>query len=181
MKASTFAMTLGQKLQREVTMKRALLPVALAAGLVAGAGPALAAQPDPLPTPIAFPPGTVFELPCPSFNVTVELTGSFKVIGVSPDPQIISSPNLRATVTANGNSATYVITGASHIEYLPNDITKTTATGRNLVFVPATNGHLSGLFLTVGNVSFTNRTSNNAEITRFSGTGTVLDVCQALA
>ena len=162
-----------QELQRKTIMKRGLLAVALSAGFIAGAGPATAAAPEPL--------DITFSYDCPNFVVTVQATGSFKVIGVFPDPQIVSSPNLRATMTANGNSATYVITGASHIEYLPNDITQTTATGRNLVFVPEANGHPSGVFLTVGNVSFTNKTSDNTEITRFSGTGKVLDVCQALA
>lgn len=160
-------------------MRRGLLSVAFSAGLVAAAGLANAAPPE------QYPPNFEFTYLCPNFEVNVAVTGSYKVIGVYPDPQIISSPNLRATVTAvNGNSATFVITGASHIEYLSNNITKTTATGRNLVFVPEANGHPSGVFLTVGNVSFTNVTNgpnSGAEITRFSGTGKVLDVCQALA
>jgi hypothetical protein len=149
--------------------------ITLAVGLAAGTGAAFAAKPEPLP------PDFSFTAPCPGdLTLTVEATGSMKVIGLPGERQIVSSPNLRVTVTApNGNAVSYVVTGASHIEFLPNNITRTTATGRNLVFVPSSPGP-AGIFLTVGDVSFTNNTTTGAEIERFSGTGRVVDVCQLL-
>jgi hypothetical protein len=150
--------------------------IMFAVGLAAGTVPAVAAKPEPLPPDLSFP------APCPGgVMYTIEATGSMKVIGLPGERQIVSSPNLRVVVTApNGNSVSYVVTGASHIEFLPNNITRTTATGRNLVFVPADPGP-AGIFLTVGEVTFTNNTITNAEIERFSGTGRVVDVCQLLA
>ena len=112
----------------------------------------------------------------------MDLTGSVKSIDLPGERQILASPNLRVTVTApNGNSATYVITGASHVELLSDGNSKWTSTGRNLLLVPEVPGkHASGLFLTVGNVSFILDPEGN-EVEVFSGTGKVLDVCQVLA
>jgi hypothetical protein len=114
--------------------------------------------------------------------VTAVATGSTKIIDLPGGRQIIASPNTRVTVTApNGNSVSYVVTGASHVEVLPNGNFQTTSTGRNLLFVPLVPGkHPSGLFLTVGNVSFI-LDPQGTEVEVFSGTGRVIDVCQALA
>lgn len=162
-----------EKLQRRLIMKRWLTPIALAAGLAAGVGPALAAPPTPA--------DASFEWPCPNFVVRVDATGLFKPIVLPGNRYVYAWPNLRVTVTSpNGNSASYVATGASHVETLPNGNTKWTATGRNLLFVPQTLGHPSGLFLTTGNVSFV-LDPQGAEVELFSGTGRVLDVCQALS
>lgn len=166
-----------EKLQRRLIMKSWLTPIALAAGLAAGVGPALAA---PNPNAPTSADGS-FEYPCPNFVVRVDATGLFKPIVLPGNRYVYAWPNLRVTVTApNGNSASYVATGASHTEILPNGNTKWTATGRNLLFVPQTLGHPSGVFLTTGNVSFV-LDPQGAEVELFSGTGRVLDVCQALS
>ena len=157
-------------------MKRWLTPIALAAGLAAGVGPALAA-PNP-PTPA----DATLEWPCPNFVAKLDATGFSKFVALPGGRFISASPNLRVKVTApNGNTATFVITGAYHGEILPDGNLKVTATGRNLLLVPQANGHPAGLFLTTGTVSFVVDPVSGNEVELFSGTGRVLDVCQALS
>jgi hypothetical protein len=156
-------------------MKRWLTSIAIAAGLAAGSSPSVAAPPTPV--------DVTFEWPCPTFTATLTVTGSAKVIELPGNRLIFASPNQRVTVTSpDGNTATYVITGASHVDPpLPNGNTRWTSTGRNLLLVPDVPGsHPAGLFLTTGNVSFV-LDAQGAEVESFSGTGTVLDVCQALS
>ena len=95
---------------------------------------------------------------------------------------ISSSPNLRISLAANGNTLNLVITGTQFISTLPDGNTFVKATGRNLISVPAANGHSSGLFLTSGNVSFiVGPPPDTVEIERFSGPGKVVDICAALS
>jgi hypothetical protein len=158
------------------TAKRRIKPIAVAAALVASVAPALAAPPVPSDA-------TISDYFCPNFadKVTLDVVGRAQPITFPDGRQIIASPNLRVTVTApNGNSATYVIQGATHVRTLPNTNYEYTVTGRNLIVVPMVNGHPQGLFLTAGSVKFI-LDSNYQEVEVFSGPGTVLDVCKALA
>jgi len=156
-----------------MTVKCALTSIAFAAGLVAGVSPALAAPPQPVEA--------TFPWPCPDFEATLRVTGSSKSIPLPGGGFILASPNQRVTVTApNGNTATYVITGASHVETLSNGNSLWTSTGRNLLLVPEANGHPSGLFLTLGTVNFIVG-PNGEEVALFSGPGRVIDVCAALS
>jgi hypothetical protein len=130
--------------------------------------------------------GTTIFWPCPQFteDVKLVLTGSVKTIDLPGGRQIGPGPNLRVTATApNGQTASYVITGATHLTVLKDangDVTELDyiATGLNLPLVPEANGHPSGLFLTVGTWSFA-LNPDGTEKTPLSGTGTILDVCIA--
>jgi hypothetical protein len=154
-------------------MRHSLTSMALVAGLAAGVAPALAAAPQPVDATI--------EWQCPEFVATLRVTGSSKSIPLPGGGFIFASPNQRVTVTApDGNTATYVITGASHVETLSNGNSLWTSTGRNLLLVPEANGHPSGLFLTSGTVNFI-LGPNGEEVALFSGPGKVVDVCQALS
>ncbi|GAB2735089.1 hypothetical protein ACX801_01630 [Arthrobacter bambusae] len=161
-------------------MKRWLAPitVSVAAVLAASASPAVAAPPAPAD-------GTIY-WPCPNFTnpVRLDVTGRSKTIDLPGGRQILASPNLRVTVTApNGHSASYLITGATHVTYLPDAIHPTSlelaSTGLNLLLIPAANGHPAGLALTTGNVNYA-ITPTGEELRPFSGSGKVLDVCLAL-
>ncbi|HEX9229331.1 MAG TPA: hypothetical protein VF885_22255 [Arthrobacter sp.] len=156
-------------------MKRWLAPIAIAAGLAAaGAGPAVAAA---VPTPI----DVTFTDPCPGFDATLHATGKGGTIVLPGDRLTFTGPNLRVTVTGpTGKSVSYVITGATHVQILPDDGQAVTATGRNLIRVPEANGHDAGLFLTVGTVSWT-LNPDGSENTLFSGKGKVTDVCALVA
>jgi hypothetical protein len=149
-------------------MKRLLASIALAAGLVAGIGPAAVAAPTPT-------------LPCPGFKVEYQVTGGGSEHILPGDRITLVSTNTTITLTGpSGTSVTYVINGTNHSQSLPGGGTTVTLTGRNLVLVPKANGHPVGIFLTVGTVSFT-LNKNGSERTLFSGQGQVTDVCQLLA
>lgn len=155
-------------------MKRWLAPIAIAAGLVAGAGPAVAAA---TPTPL----DVTFTSPCPGFDATLHATGKGGTITLPGDRVTITGPDLRVTVTGpTGKSVSYVITGATHVQNLADGSQVVTATGRNVVLVPEANGHPAGLFLTVGTVSWT-LNPDGSENSVFSGRGKVTDVCQLVA
>ena len=165
-------------------MKLSPSSIVLATGMALWSGLGTAAPHEPTPpVPVDPTPFVLMQnspLGCPDFDVTGSVTGSGKFINLPGGGQIAISPNLRITLMANGNSVSYVITGASHIEPLPDGNTKVRATGRNLILVPLTNSHPKGLFLTSGNVDFT-IDSNGNEVQVFSGPGKVVDVCAALA
>jgi hypothetical protein len=91
---------------------------------------------------------------------------------------------LRVTITGpepTYKSVSYVATGAVEAQKLPDGNYYYTATGRNVVSVPETNGHPKGLFLTIGTVSWTLDAAGNEVGDMFSGKGTVTDVCQLVA
>jgi hypothetical protein len=166
-------------------MKRWLAPttVAVAAVLSASAATAVAAPNPNKPGP---PVPSSITWPCPQFDdpVTLDLSGRVKTIDLPGERQMIASPGLRVTVTApNGHTASYLITGGTHVTYLPNkvnpEVLEVKSTGLNLLLVPEANGHPSGLALIKGNVNFA-ITPTGDEIRPFSGPGKVFDVCQAL-
>lgn len=158
-------------------MKRWLAPIAIAAGLAAGAGPAVAAA---TPTPV----DVTFNWPCPGIadpGATLHATGKGGTVVLPGDRLTFTGPDLRLTVTGpTGKSVSYVITGATHVQILPDGSQDVTATGRNVILVPEANGHPAGLFLTVGTVSWT-LNPDGSENTLFSGNGRVTDVCQLVA
>ncbi len=159
-------------------MKRWLAPLALAVGLAAGAGSAVAAPNPPGPVdPTAFP------LDCPGFQVTAELTGKAKLINLPGGRQKITAPGQKVTLTGpSGTTVSYVITGTTHIQNLPRGVQEIRSTGRNVITVPRVlgpNGHPEGLFLTTGNVNYA--LQNGKELRLFSGPGKVTDVCALLA
>lgn len=155
-------------------MKRWLAPIALAAALAAGSGTAVAAPPTPVD------PGS-FTLDCPTFSVTAQVTGKGKTITLPRNRLIAVSPNFRITLTGpSGKTVSYVITGATHVTIQPDRSQEIKSTGRNVIIVPAANGHPAGLFLTTGNVNYA-LNPDGTEKRLFSGTGRVTDVCQLLA
>jgi len=160
-------------------MKRCPIRVLAATALAAGAHLASAAGNPNVPFDVTFEANL-----CPNPAIVMRLTfvGRAHMINLPGNRQITAFPDARTTVTnlVSGNSASYVITGASHVEVLPNGNQQVTATGRNLLIVPNANGHPAGLFLTVGTVTFVLDPAGN-EVEVFSGTGRVVDVCQILA
>jgi hypothetical protein len=166
--------------------KRLLTPVALAIGLLAGTGSAVAAPQGPQET-------VSQQFDCPGFTVDAQSTGKFKDIE-SPSQ---SSPDSRPTklLTLVGAASTVTLTGpapASKVVHFSQNGTIRvaiasnnfdlifTATGRNLIIVPAHPGYPGGLFLTVGKVGWTldGPVYPNGGLT---GPGSVTDVCQLLA
>lgn len=163
-------------------LKRITLPitVAAAAALAGAAVPAGAAPPasnfaDP------FIIQEVFGHDCPGFEVTAQLTGKSKEIFLRGDRKIQISPATTITLSANGKTLSYVITGAAHIQVLADGTEEEVrSTGKNLLIVPyVERQHSEGLFLTTGNVNYA-RTTSGGEIRLFSGPGQVVDVCALL-
>jgi hypothetical protein len=164
-------------------MKRWLAPILLTVGLVAGAGPAVAApnpnKPSPNPTGTYDLRALLNGIGCPGLDITATLTGKSKTITLADDRFIGISPGATITLTADtGKTVSYVITGQFHIEVLPDGTQEFRATGRNLLGVPARGKETEGVFLTTGNVNFALK--GGAELRRFSGPGRVTDVCKAL-
>lgn len=154
-------------------MKRLFVITALLAGLVLGISPAAHAAPSGPPIPADPNFTAVCGSGATAFTVTGVVTGRFKNI-VSPSGTIIStSPGLKITLTANGKTLNYVITGVVYITFLSDRI-EVVATGLNLLTVPGV-----GLFLTSGNVNFA-LNPDFSELRRFSGEGRVTDVCALL-
>lgn len=157
------------------------ITVAAAAALAGIGGPAVAAP----PTPNFREPFIIqdfFGNDCPGFEVTAQLTGKSKEI-VSDDGnrKIQISPATTITLSANGKTLRYVITGVTHIQVQPDGSEEVRSTGKNLLIVPnVEDQHVEGLFLTTGNVNYA-RTPSGGEKRLFSGPGQVVDVCAALA
>lgn len=161
-------------------MKRALIPLAVFSALAVSAPPVSSAPPEQISGRI--------EVPCqtPDFILEIQYSGKYKKIPL-PDGDVLTIfPKTTATVTNLSDetkSARYVITGTSRIEFLKGGATEWTSRGSNLLIIPempGSEGHEAGLFFTRGNVNFALDAEGN-EARFFSGSGNVIDVCEALA
>jgi hypothetical protein len=165
-------------------MKRILLPVALAAGLLTGIGPAIAEPPTPNdPTP--------YQYDCPGFVVDAQQTGKSKFISLPwgnrpfthPVKVFIGTgPGATVTLTGPGPASkvvSYVVSGSVTMKFNPSGDIRMTATGKNLIEVPIGSGS-PGLFFTVGRVDWDLNAPTDAN-GGLTGPGSVTDVCALLA
>lgn len=164
-------------------MKRLFVITALLAGLVIGISPAANAAPSgpPIPTPPNFT--AVCGSGATAFTVTGVVTGKYKVITAPDGRVIVTSPDLRATLTANGKTLNYVLTGVVYYTFLDDRI-EVIGTGLNLVTLPAipfSPRPYAGLFLLTGNFNWALGLDWQTEVRPFSGVGQVIDVCALLS
>jgi hypothetical protein len=134
----------------------------------------------------AAPPGDVdvedVTLPGCAFPVEAEVSGKSKVIDLPSGQTLITSPNLRITltnVTEPTNQVTYVITGSFLTTERTDGNLDVEARGRNLIF-----GEEVGIFLTIGQFTFIGREADEGvivAITPPTGEGSLTDVCALLA
>jgi hypothetical protein len=158
-------------------MKRWLIPAAVVAGLIVSAGPATAAPTTPGTDPVDV---TFTNIDC-GFDVEIDVVGKGKTIDFGDGRLIVPSPELTATLTANGKTVEYVITGTFHVQIMANGDQEFKVTGRNLLFRPAPpEPDDAGIFLTTGNFNFIVDQNGN-EVAGFAGSGTVVDICEVLA
>ena len=117
---------------------------------------------------------------CPGFAVTAQLTGKSKFIDLPGDRFIGISPGATVTLTGPSGTVSYVITGSTHIQVLPDGGQEIRSIGRNLIIVPnVLNKHPEGLFLTTGNVNYA-LNEDGTERRLFAGPGRVTAVCPLL-
>ena len=134
----------------------------------------------------AAPPGDVdvedVTLPGCDFPVQADVSGKSKVIDLPSGQTLITSPNLRITltnVTEPTNQVTYVITGSFLTTERTDGNLDVEARGRNLIF-----GEEVGIFLTIGQFTFIGREVDEGvivAITPPTGEGSLTDVCAVLA
>ena len=140
--------------------------------LIALAGPAAAAPPDPVdPTPFTL------EGIC-DFPVEAELSGKGKVMQLPGDRTLVTSPGLRVTLTnldEPSNQVSYVITGSFLLRPLGDGTELGIARGRNIIFGPD-----MGMFLTIGRFTFIGFPDGTA-VLQPGGNGRLTDVCAQLA
>lgn len=168
-------------------MKRLVTPVALAIGLFAGPGAAVAAPPTRIEPSFQ-------QFDCPGFKIDAQITGKMKAIDAPLSSSSSSQPLKLLTLVGAASTAT--LTGPAPaskvVRFSQNGSIRIsadfstgadfvmTATGRNLISVPKHPGYPGGLFLSVGLVTWTlnGPVHPNGGLT---GPGTVTDVCQLLA
>lgn len=164
-------------------MKRKLIPTLLVAGLVATAAATPVAAANGTPPGDASGGGTL-ENYC-SFDVGFTLTGKSKLITKPNGQRIITSPGQRITLTANGKTLSYVITGTrfeSDVQVNGETITEVKVTGRNILTNPIGVSVRPGLFLVVGNFNYAlDAAGEEVRVFNANGPGKVTDVCQALS
>ena len=133
----------------------------------------------------AAPPGPVdvtTTLPGCDFPVEAEVSGKSKVIDLDSGQTLITSPNLRITLTnltEPTNQVTYVITGSFLTTERTDGNLDVEARGRNLIF-----GEEVGIFLTIGQFTFIGREVDEGVIVALTpptGEGSLTDVCALLA
>jgi hypothetical protein len=119
------------------------------------------------------------------FPMRLDLSGKAKTI-VLPDGAVVgvtsigTSPDLFVTVTnvANGEQATFNITGAFHNSDdtpQPGQVT-TVSTGRSLIIDP-----VAGTVIAIGNFSFVSNPDGTFAEPFLEGEGQLIDVCALLA
>jgi hypothetical protein len=164
-------------------MKRiVLLMVGILAALVVAA-PMVAAQSDngavPQEYSVSYGPEVIAQFPghC-SFPMQLDVSGKTKTIHQGNGGMIITSPGASATVTnlANGEQATFNVTGSSHKSILENGNVKTVMTGRNLALDP-----VAGTFVSMGRFTYVNNPTDTQNIIPVSGKGRMIDVCALLS
>jgi hypothetical protein len=156
-------------------MKKLLILIALFLGSMVNAGPVAAAP----PAPADF---TFINRDC-GFRVEATVTGGSGINELPGGATIITAPNQRVTLTnvKTGESVTYVITGATHIDASDPDLLVVTSTGRNVLIVPESTPEVEeGLYLTEGTVTFV-LDDKGRQVSAFEGPGTVTDICDLLA
>jgi hypothetical protein len=153
-------------------MKKLSFLAALLFGLVMAAGPAAAAPPAPA--------DVTFIIKDCGFRIQATVTGESGVNELPGGATIITAPNQRVTLTnvKTGESVTYVITGATHIDASQPGLFTITSTGRNVLIVPV--GDREGLYLTEGTVTYV-LDDKGRQVSAFEGPGQVTDICAILA
>jgi hypothetical protein len=156
----------------EFVMKRLIAFAAVLLGVVVGGGPVAAAPPTPADV-------TFINRDC-GFRVQATVTGGSGVNELPGGATIITAPNQRVTLTnvKTGESVTYVITGATHIDTSDPGLLNITSTGRNVLIIPE--GDREGLYLTEGTVTFV-LDDKGRQVSAFEGPGKVTDICAILA
>ena len=164
-------------------MKRTmLLMVGILSALVIAA-PMVYAQSDnggaPEDASATYPPELIAQFPghC-DFPMQLEISGKTKTIEQGNGGMIITSPGAFATITnlANGEQATFNITGSAHKSILENGNVKTVMTGRNFALDP-----VAGTVITIGRFSFVNEPTDTTNVVPVSGKGQMIDVCTLLS
>ena len=148
-------------------MKRWLISAAIVAGIIASAGPAAAAPPDPVDV-------TFTNTDC-GFPVEIHVVGKTKTIDHGGGRFIVPAPGQKATLTANGKTVNYVVTGTFHVQIMEDGSSEFKVTGRNILTRPGI-----GIFLTIGNFNFA-VAADGSELRPFAGSGKVVNVCDVLA
>jgi hypothetical protein len=164
-------------------MKRlVLLMVGILSALVVAA-PMVLAQSDngaaPQEVSVTYGPEVLAQFPghC-SFPMQLEVSGKTKTVEQGNGGVIITSPDAFATVTnlANGEQATFNITGSAHKSTLENGNVKTVMTGRNFALDP-----VAGTFISIGRFTVVNDPTDTTNIVPVSGEGRMIDVCALLS
>ena len=164
-------------------MKRlVLLVVGILSALVVAA-PMVSAQSDngaaPQEYTVTYGPEVIAQFPghC-SFPMQLEVSGKTKTVEQGNGGVIITSPGAFATVTnlANGEQATFNITGSAHKSILDNGNVKTVMTGRNFALDP-----VAGTFVSMGSFTFVNDPTDTTNVVPVSGEGRMIDVCALLS
>jgi hypothetical protein len=164
-------------------MKRiVLLVVGILSALVVTA-PMVSAQSDNGAAPeeysVTYGPEVIAQYPghC-SFPMQLEVSGKTKTIEQGNGGVIFTSPGAFATVTnlANGEQATFNVTGSAHKSILENGNVKTVMTGTNFALDP-----VAGTFVSMGSFSYVNDPTDTVNLVPVSGEGRMIDVCALLS
>jgi hypothetical protein len=164
-------------------MKRiVLLIIGILSALVVAA-PMVSAQAEnggaPEDVSVTYGPEILAQFPghC-AFPMKVEINGKTKTIEQGNGGMIITSPSAFVTVTntANGEQATFNVTGAAHKSTLENGNVKTVMTGRNFALDP-----VAGTFVSMGRFTYINNPTDTTNLVPVSGKGRMIDVCALLS
>jgi hypothetical protein len=162
-------------LHRRMLVLVAGVALALAVVLVLLPRASSAAPPEPVDVEDVTLPGC-------DFPVEADVSGKSKVTDLPSGQTLITSPNLRITLTnldETTNQVTYVITGSFLTTEQDDGNLFVEARGRNLIFGPEV-----GIFLTIGQFTFIGFKADEGvvvAITPPTGEGSLTDVCALLA
>jgi hypothetical protein len=161
-------------LHRRMLVLVAGVALALAVVLVLLPRASSAAPPEPVDVEDVTLPGC-------DFPVQADVSGKSKEIVLDSGQTLITSPNLRITLTnltEPTNQVTYVITGSFLTTERPDGNLDVEARGSNLIF-----GEEVGIFLTVGRFTFVGVEEEGpiVALTPPTGEGSLTDVCAVLA